>query len=75
MKIVFKVNQVVSTSSTNSQKLLTLNPIQDEGGGGAKKALPYQFFHCNFYKCENQPPKLSDFYSGLSAQIVIKLRL
>ena len=36
----------------------SFNPIQDEG---AKKHPPYQFFPCNFYKCRNQPPKLSDF--------------
>ena len=30
-------------------------------GWGGKKAPPYQFFPCNFYKCRNMLPKLSDF--------------
>ena len=30
--------------------------------GGGKKARPYQFSPCNFYKSSNYPPKLSDFY-------------
>ena len=30
-----------------------LNPIQDGGGAGGKKAPLYQFFPCNFYKLMN----------------------
>ena len=37
-----------------------LNPIQD-GGGGKKPPLPYQFFPCNFYKRKIWPPKISNF--------------
>ena len=31
------------------------NPLQDGGGGGGKKPLPYQFFPCTSYKCNFNP--------------------
>ena len=34
----------------NPERISNLNPIQDGGEGWGKKAPPYQFFTCNFYK-------------------------
>ena len=39
--------------------IFLFNPIED---GERQKGCPYRFLPCNFYKCRNQPQKLSDFY-------------
>ena len=48
--------------------MFTFNPIQEEGEGGKKDPLPV--FPCNFYKCKNYPPNLSDLSFNPFATLV-----
>ena len=52
---------IYESPKSHKYHLLTLFRMGEGVGGGGGKKAPYQFFPCNFYKCKNYPPKLSDF--------------